>query len=313
MREFFELVRALGLADGCILAMVDADGAPFQVHGGRLDEIAGDADLIWNLACGVRDPILSMFKRRVLVDVDPGHLQVAALACDLQIDRHDAFLTVGARVGRPGCEVPTLGHRWVPFRPFVYLPSWRSASDPGSEAPFSSATHWTWELLDFGDRYVSASKRTAYLRYLELPIRAGRRFRLAVHIGPTDPSGERALLESYGWQVADPEQVMPTPGAYQEFIRASRAEFQCPKPLYRELGTGWLSDRSVAYLASGRPVLAEETGFSAAIPAGRGLIAFRDLEEVAAGVAEIDANCAIDAPRASYARRGSIRGAASAR
>jgi hypothetical protein len=161
---------------------------------------------------------------------------------------------------------------------------------PGSRRALQLHDALTWELLDFGDRYVSASKRTAYLRYLELPIRARRRFRLAVHIGPTDPSGERALLESYSWEVADPGQVMPTPGAYQEFIRASRAEFQCPKPLYRELSTGWLSDRSVAYLASGRPVLAEETGFSEAIPTGRGLLAFRDLDEGAAGVAEIDTN-----------------------
>jgi hypothetical protein len=290
VREFLERVRSLGLADACVLAVVDAQGAPQAVHGGQLEEIVREAELFWNLACGVRDPILTRFRRRVLIDVDPGHLQVAALACDLQIDRHDAFLTVGARVGQPGCEVPTLGHRWVPFRPFVHLPGWDFAPDPGAGAPFSSATHWTWELLDFGDRYVSASKRTAYLRYLELPIRAQRRFRLAAHIGPTDPSGERALLESYGWEVADPRRVMPTPAAYRDFIRASRAEFQCPKPLYRELGSGWLSDRSIAYLASGRPVLAEETGFSDTIPTGRGLMTFRDLEEAAAAASEIDAH-----------------------
>jgi hypothetical protein len=141
VREFFERVRALGLADGCILAVIGADGVPLEVHGGRLDEIARDADLLWNLACGVCDPILSMFKRCALVDVDPGHLQVAALACDLQIDRHDAFLTVGARLCQPGCEVPTLGHRWIPFRPFVHLPSWDFAPDPGAGAPFSSTTH----------------------------------------------------------------------------------------------------------------------------------------------------------------------------
>ncbi len=82
--------------------------------------------------------------------------------------------------------------------------------------------------------------------------------------------------------------MAPTPAAYREFIRASRAEFQCAKPVYRELGTGWLSDRSIAYLASGRPVLAEETGFSEALPVGHGLLAFRSLDEAATGVAEID-------------------------
>jgi hypothetical protein len=295
VHEFLARIRPLGLEDDCIVAIAGGAGAQPEIYGGgsrRLAAVARDADLMWNLACGVRDPILSMFKRRVLIDVDPGHLQVAALACDLEIARHDAFLSVGTRLGLPGCEAPTLGHRWSPFRPFVYLPSWEAAPDPGRGAPFTSATHWTWEVLDFGDRYVSASKRTAYLRYLELPLRARRPFRLAVNIGPNDPSGERALLESYGWEVADPHQVASTPTDYQDFIRASRAEFQCPKPIYRELKTGWFSDRSVSYLARGRPVLAEETGFSESIPAGRGLIAFRDLEEAAAGVAEIDSDYA---------------------
>ncbi|HUY20425.1 MAG TPA: hypothetical protein VNE82_09220 [Candidatus Binataceae bacterium] len=294
VREFLERVQTLGLADDCIVAVIGGAGAGPEFYGAerRLPEVARDADLFWNLACGVRDPILSLFKRRVLIDVDPGHLQVGALACELEIDRHDAFLSVGARLGRPGCEVPTLGHRWSPFRPFVYLPDWHAAPDPGPDAPFTSATQWTWEVLNFGDRYVSTSKRTAYLRYLELPLRARRRFRLAANIGASDPAGDRALLESYGWELADPHQVATTPAAYQDFIRASRAEFLCPKPIYRELKTGWISDRSVSYLASGRPVLAEETGFSESIPAGRGLIAFRDLEEAAAGVAAIDADYA---------------------
>ncbi len=181
VREFFEQLRAFGLADNCILAVTGASGAPLEIHGDCLDEVAREAELFWNLACGVRDPLLSMFKRRVLIDVDPGHLQVAALACELGIDRHDAFLTVGARVGRPGCEVPTLGHRWWPFRPFIYLPNWQAAPDPGTGAPFTSMTEWTWEMLDFGDRYVSVSKRTAYLRYLEIPLRVRRRFLLAAY------------------------------------------------------------------------------------------------------------------------------------
>ena len=90
--------------------------------------------------------------------------------------------------------------------------------------------------------------------------------------------------------MADPQQVARSPAAYADYIRRSRAEISCPKPIYRELKTGWLSDRSAAYLASGRPVLAEDTGLSDHLPTGEGLLVFRNLEEAVAGVADIDAH-----------------------
>jgi hypothetical protein len=231
-----------------------------------------------------------MFKKRVLIDIDPGHLQVSSLSCDLETLHHDAFLTVGRKMHDADCEVPTLGMRWRRFSPFVYLPMWEQVADPGPQAPLTSVTQWNWDELMIGDRVVSIAKRDAYLRYIELPRNCQRPFELAANIRSDDRSGDRELLTQAGWRLNDPLTVAGSPEAYQKYIQQSRAEICCPKPIFRELRTGWFSDRSVSYLASGRPVLAEDTGFSESLPTGNGLLVFRDMEQAVAGVAEIDGN-----------------------
>jgi hypothetical protein len=187
--------------------------------------------------------------------------------------------------------VPTLGLQWYAFAPFVYLPMWEAGPDPRPQAAFGSVTHWSWGgELPWRGRLISNSKRDAYLRYIELPEKTRRPFQLAVDIPPEDRTGDRELLESHGWTLVDPYQVADSPLSYQKFIDSCRAEISCAKAVYTELNTGWLSDRSVCYLASGRPVLAEETGVSDYLPTGNGLLTFRDMSEAVAGVAEIDSN-----------------------
>ncbi len=295
---FFDRMQEYGLRERCALLLypktLDVEEIETAQEFGKsrseiLETIRG-ADVLWNLACSIREPMLSRFKRRVLIDVDPGHLQISALTWEMDIGAHHALLSVGRRLHDPDCGVPTLGMRWQGFSPFVFLPMWQMHPDPGREAPFSSVTHWTWEELSYEGHIVSVSKRSAYLRYLELPNRARRRFDLAAYILPQDQTGDRELLELNGWTLLDPRSVVATPQDYREFIRRSRAEIQCPKPAYRELRTGWFSDRSACYLASGRPVLAEETGFSEFLPTGAGLLSFKDMAEALAGVADIDGN-----------------------
>ncbi len=300
VREFFSRIARYGLERDCAVAVIGDMDVPdlgaAEIHGrsrAEVEAIASSADVFWNLACAIRRPMLSMFRKRVLVDVDPGHLQVSAIEWDLGIADHEIHLTVGANLHDPDCEVPTLGMRWHRFFPFVYLPSWDYSPDPGADAPFTSITQWTWEELSFNGRALSVSKRAAYLRYTDLPRRTGRPFELAANIGDTDPAGDRAAMIGGGWRLADPHQVASTPEAYREYISASRGEIQCPKPVFRELNTGWFSDRSVAYMAMGRPVIAEETGFSRRIESGRGVIAFTDLDSAQAAVAEIDGNYAM--------------------
>ena len=190
----------------------------------------------------------------------------------------------------PTAKYPHLGVKWHGFVPFRYMPMWNVAPDPGEDAPFSSVTQWTWEYLDLKGRALSVSKRDAYLRYIDLPERVGRSFELAANIHSNDPTGDRELLLKMGWKLVNPHRVARSPSIYQNYIKQSRAEFSCPKPIHRELKSGWFSDRSACYLASGRPVLAEDTGFSEHLPTGRGLLCFNNLEEALAGVAEIDGN-----------------------
>lgn len=294
---FFSRMKRYGLAERCALLLVQKNGAgpaveTSQVFGrtaAELREIIHSADLLWNFACGIRQPLLSQFKRRVLIDGDPGHLQISALSWDMDLNDHDLFFTAGLKMQDADCEVPRLDLVWHPFPQFVYLPLWRPT--PGSaDAPFTSVTEWNWSELWLGERVLSTSKREAYLRVLELPKHAGRPFELAVNLHSADRTGDRELLLANGWKLADPHRVAASPAAYAEYIRRSRAEISCPKPIYRELKTGWLSDRSAAYLASGRPVLAEDTGLSDHLPTGEGFLTFRDLGEAVAGVAEIDAH-----------------------
>src|SRR5262249_33871957 len=156
-----------------------------------------------------------------------GHLQVSALTWDLGLQDHDVFLTVGTKLGDADCEVPTLGRTWHPFPPVVYLPMWDVARDQGRLTPFTSVTQWCWEELWLGNRVLSTSKRAAYLRYLDLPRRAGRPFELAANIHPADDTGDRELLRDHSWKLADPHEVTGSPARYQEYIRRSRAEVCC--------------------------------------------------------------------------------------
>lgn len=295
---FFGRFARYGLKERCALLLYDQHvtdptlqtARAFGMSKRRIREIARDADLLWNFACSLRQPLLSLFRRRVLIDLDPGHLQVSALTWNMGIQDHRIFLSVGTKLHDSDCQVPTLGVEWRKFFPFVYLPMWHIAPAPDPDAPFNSVTQWGWEQLEFEGRALSVSKRDAYLRYVDLPERSQRPFELAANIHPKDDTGDRELLLRHGWRIVNPHRVARSPSLYQNYIKQSRAEFSCPKPIHRQLKTGWFSDRSACYLATGRPVLTEETGFSDYIPAGQGLVAFRNLEQAIEGVAQIESD-----------------------
>ena len=298
IRTFFQRFEQYGLGECCALIVHASNSGPSTLDSAELygkskpelHEIIQSADLLWNFCAAIKQPLLGLFRRRVFIDLDPGHLQVSALTWDVGLGEHDAFLTVGRKLHDDDCQVPTLGLKWHAFNPFVHLPMWETLPDPGLEAPFSSVTQWTWAELWLDQRVLSISKRDAYLKYVALPQRAGRPFELAANIHPADTTGDRELLRSHGWKIVDPHEVAGSPQCYQRYIANSRAEISCPKPIFRELRTGWLSDRTACYLASGRPVLGEDTGFSEYIPTGSGLVVFQNLEEAVNGVAAIDAD-----------------------
>ena len=295
---FFERMKAYDLHERSALMLKKPAVAQsldaLEFHGkcrSEIEEIARTADVVWNYASSFDEPLMSMFKRRVLIDLDPGLTQVcAALNLEMGQDCHEVFLTVGSKLADADCEIPKGGKDWKPFPPVLYLPWWKPCEDPGPTAPFTSVAHWNWDEVWFKGRVLSCSKREAYFNYLDLPSLAKRPFELAAYIHPEDPAGDDKALAERGWRLCNPYEVCPSPAGYRRYIQRSRAEFCCAKPIYHQLKTGWISDRSACYLASGRPVLAEETGFSDHFPTGRGLIAFKDMKQAVAGVEEIDSN-----------------------
>jgi hypothetical protein len=298
IRVFFMRLGRYGFGARCAVLKFDREFSDAtlesaEVYGIRkkqIEEIIRSADLLWNFCCTLRQPFLSSFKYRALIDLDPGMVQVPELSGDFALAEHQILLTIGSKMGDPDCSVPTSGRTWHRFMPFLHLAAWQTAPDPGYGAPFTSVTQWTWEEIWYQEQIYSASKRHAFLRYIEVPQRAARNFELAANIHPKDITGDRELLLENGWRLAHPHRVARSPALYEAYLKKSRAEFSCAKPIYRELKTGWFSDRSACYLASGRPVLAEDTGFSEHLPTGLGLLSFTCLDEALAGVAAIDGN-----------------------
>jgi hypothetical protein len=293
---FLSRFRRYGFGGRCAVLLVDTEFThatleSAEVYGAspcRVRETIHRADLLWNFCCTLRPPFLTLFKRRALIDLDPGMVQIPALDRGYALSDHDTLLTLGSKIGDPDCAVPTQGRRWHRFLPFVHLPLWEAAPDPGKQAIFSSVTQWTWDEYWHENRLLSFSKRSAYLKYLDIPQKTGRVFELAANIHPRETTGDRELILNAGWWLANPNWVARSPARYRDYIRRSRAEFCCPKPFYKQFNTGWFSDRSAAYLATGRPVLAEDTGFSACLPTGLGLLTFKNLPEAVAGVQAID-------------------------
>jgi hypothetical protein len=298
IRRFFEEFDRHGFGDRCALLVVPPgteSRLPPADHafGRTLEDIKGIArssDILWNFAGSLDPPLLELFKRRAYIDGDPGIIQIAALTQPLNIELHEVLFTVGANMHAADCEVPTLGRSWHTFLPGVELSRWTVEPAAGPDAAFSSITQWNWGEYHHEGRVLSTSKRDAYLRYVELPRAARRSFELAASIDATDAGGDRPILEANGWRLVDPHIVAGTVEDYVRYIASSRAELSCPKPIYRELRSGWFSDRSACYLAAGRPVLAEETGISGVVPTGSGFVTFTDVESAVAGVQAIDSD-----------------------
>lgn len=296
---FFARMRNWGFGEACCIVVFRKDETTLSIEScevigiakERLRSVIWGADLLLNLHGSLPPALTPGFKRRALLDLDPGHLQIGALSWEFGLHDHEVFFSVGTKMADDDCEAPRLGHHWHPFVPPIHLPSWRVAPLPEPEAPITSVTQWSWgSQLRFGNRALNSSKRSAYLRFLDLPAQCAAPLTLAANLDPRDTTGDREMLLRHGWNLVHPHHCMRTVEAYQRFIHGSKAEIGCAKNVFIELKTGWFSDRSAAYLASGRPVIAEDTGFSDHLPTGLGLLSFTTIDEAAAAVDDLLTN-----------------------
>jgi hypothetical protein len=227
-------------------------------------------DLLLNLSGLLRDErVLERVPVRVYVDLDPFFNQVwHAQGVDVGLERHTHHVTVG-------CRVPATGHDWIHTLPPVVLSSWQVADGIRLDA-FTTVAN----LRSYGSVQVDGvrhgQKAHSLRRLIDLPSVTRERFAIALDAHPGEP--DLAALREHGWTLLDPRAAAGTPDSYAAFVRGSKAEIGVAKEGYVVSGCGWFSDRSAVYLASGRPVVAQDTGFGESLPVGAGLLAFSDTD-----------------------------------
>jgi hypothetical protein len=225
--------------------------------------------------------------RRVFVDLDPGFTQLRLLKGDKSLthtaSRCDILFTIGWGIGSSSCGVPRDGREWLPTRPPVCLGDWPVADSCEPDAPFTSVMDWRGfrDVEYAGESY--GQKDREFPAFLDLPSRTSQPLLLAI--------GGTALerVTAHGWRAVSGWQVSRTPGCYERFIRRSRGEFGVAKHGYVKTRAGWFSDRSVCYLASGKPVLVQDTGQGEHLPVGDGIVTFTDVKSAARGLEKINA------------------------
>jgi hypothetical protein len=297
-RYFQSVMRNFGLEDNSALLLDGTD----ETVGLGLDDmraVSRRADLLLNLSgLLIREELTAKIPVRVYLDLDPAFTQLwySVQGLDMRFGSHTHFVTVAESLGQPECPVPTCGIDWIATRPPVVLEQWPVMSTPG--AGFTTIANWRGYGSIEHQGVLFGQKVHSLRPLLGLPERTGERFVLALSIHPDEKADLRAL-DRYGWELVDPAQVAGSPASYRGFVQESRAEFGLAKSGYVLSRCGWFSDRSACYLASGRPVIAQDTGFSSFMECGEGLLAFRGEEDVVAAVDAVQR----DYPRHAAAAR----------
>lgn len=276
----------------CDAAETDAGLAGATIVGAtaaELLDLARDADLLVNISGHLDIAALKeRFRRRTYIDLDPGYTQLwhAQGSGAARLEGHDLYFTVGQRVGTPACTLPTGGIDWQPIRqPIVLDGCLLTASGP--EDRFTTVGSWRGAFAPMThDGQAFGNKAHEFRMFADLPRLAGRAFEVALDIHPGDSRDRRALVER-GWTVVDPRVVAGTPDAYCTYIEGSAAEYSAAQGMYVKTQCGWFSDRTARYLASGKPALVQNTGFSAPGRPGEGLLVFDTVDQAVHGVRDI--------------------------
>ena len=255
-------------------------------------EIAAEADVLINISGHLDlEPLKRGPSRRAYVDVDPGFTQIwaAAGAAAARLAGHDAYFTVGENIGGADCSIPTGGLAWHPLPPPVVLADWPVADTPPQNG-FTTLAAWRSPLGELSHEGVAfRGKHHQWRGVIELPRRSRHDFEIALDIHPGDHADLQALRD-HGWQVADPREIAGDATAFRDYVRGSAAEFSVAHGVYVQTRSGWLSDRTVRYLAAGRPALVQDTGLGGRYPVGEGLLTFEGVDEAAAGADAIMGN-----------------------
>ncbi len=282
-------LQPFGLSESVALFSADGGPLPRELAQDSLDlDAAAEADLLVNLWHSLPAAVVRRFRRTAFVDTDPGRLQIWMTNRFLRVAPHQIYFTIGETVGTPAARFPDCGLRWHYTPPAVFLPEWPPAR-ADSSAPYTTVAHWWGGKIRFRSETISNDKRVAFLKFAQLPSRTSAKLEMAICLGSRYEQW-RGRLESLGWTIREAWEVAATPGQYRSYIQRSRGEFGCANPACVHLANAWISDRTLCYLASGKPAIVEDTGPSRILPEAEGLFRFRSLDDAVRALAAVESD-----------------------
>jgi hypothetical protein len=266
----------------------------FGLTRSKAEKLLAHADAVLNVAGATRFAEEGLkVGRLVYFGTDPGVHEIAFAKGDKDartiIEEHGDFVTYGENIGSAACAIPPLPRFRATTRQPVLLDLWRDG--PPTKREFTTVGNWkqAGRDIDFnGDTYFW-SKHHEFLKFIDLPKRVEQPIELATGVENLSRD-ESALLESNGWRIVDAHPITLDPWPYRDYVRASRGEFTVAKDLNVRLQSGWFSERSACYLAAGRPVITQDTGFGSVLPTGEGLFAFKTTKEILAAFEAINSD-----------------------
>jgi hypothetical protein len=298
--EFFARMARFGM-DGKVLLYMQDDGPegsePQLTFIGttrqEAESVLRRSDLLLNFHYAIDPRLLACARRTALVDIDPGLLQLWISTGQLRVPPHDCYLTIGETVGTAAARFPDCGVSWIRFRPPVCLDLWPYSFDP-RPAPFTTVAGWwsgMWvrEVVDGRDVLYENTKRISFLEFVDVPTRTPQSLELALFLA-SDDDADLTVLQQHGWRVQRSQDVAGTPEQYRSYVQQSRGEFSCAKPSCMKLQNAWISDRTLCYLASGKPAVVQHTGPSDYLPDGLGLLRFTTLDEAVAALDRVNSD-----------------------
>ena len=298
LSQFFERMKRFGF-EGKTLLYSAARGSPggpqsFRFVGcewSDVERVLKQADLLLNFHYAIDPRLLGCARRTALVDIDPGLLQFWISTGQLTVPAHDCYLTTGETVGTPSARFSDCGLPWHRIRPPVCLDLWPFTYDPHAEA-FTTVSSWSttdWlKVTEHGKTVLRENtKRVAFLEFAELARRTRQPLELALYTDERD-APDLACLAQNGWRVRHSRDVAGSPEAYRSYVQRSRGEFSCAKASCMQFQNAWVSDRTLCYLASGKPVVVQHTGPSAYLPNGEGMFRFTSLDDAVAALDHVN-------------------------
>jgi len=280
---FTNVMRDFGLTDRA--ALIDDQRQTIGMPFGAVQAVCRSADVLFNISGMLTDGQLFPGPRtRVYVDLDPVFNQLwhAVQGVDRHFDGHTHFVTIGQSIGALGSQIPDCGYEWIRTWQPIVLSKWPVADAIAFDALTTIANWRAYGSIEANGR-LYGQKAHSLRQYMDLPTATTERFALALTIHP-DEVRDLAALREHRWELLNPAVVAGTPASYQRFVQGSKAEFGIAKSGYVVADCGWFSDRSICYLASGRPVIAQDTGFTRDLPVGDGLFAFRSRADVLSAI-----------------------------